>query len=89
MSISGESKTIMMQAKMEDTAKQLDVAIESMNKINAQTEKNIDELSCSIEELGNKIEGMPEHIAKNTAIQIKRYNNLATARNQRWIENDK
>ena len=76
ISITGESKTTMMKAQMEDTAHQLETTVEKITQISETTEDNLNMLKQSVSQLEVKIGELPESIAKETMHRISKQEDI-------------
>ncbi len=71
LSITGESKTTLLRAQMEDTALKLENTADKIDKIGTATTTNMKILESSLKKLEDKIQALPENIAAETERQIQ------------------
>lgn len=70
MSITGENKSEVARNQLEETSKKIDLAVESMQKINVNTINNISSVQDSLKLLNKRIEDMDLHIQEYTKEKI-------------------
>lgn len=88
LSITGESKTSMMQARMEDVVQNLETTAEQIAKISNSTEKNMSSLQDGIADLDSKIKNLPNQIGEQFRMDAVSKNKKDQRIRTEWLSNE-